>query len=256
MLGSKLVSKVLCEGITIWDRSTVMPHMYGITNYYDCKKGLTSSSWENQASSSNDATLVGGTIAQDGALQVTCTEDSYGYFVSGTYNYGDVSLYAVFKCEILGNINDYRYVVGSCFGSLYGGNTNKWLSIGVDGKHSGYLDSILADLYIQEVNSNVSCGEYHVVTVVKSVPSSSNYVTSLYIDGVYIGNSGQYSYAPTGNKFAIGGVRSNESPYHVDFCDSAHPIQIKMLAVGYAAHSVAQVAQNSAWLRRYYGLGT
>lgn len=30
--------------------------------------------------------------------------------------------------------------------------------------------------------------------------------------------------------------------------------QIKMIAVGYTAHTADQVARNSAWLRRYYEL--
>ena len=32
----------------LYSKETIMPHMDGITNFYDCKKSLTTSSWANQ----------------------------------------------------------------------------------------------------------------------------------------------------------------------------------------------------------------
>ena len=256
MLGSELVSKVLCEGLTIWDRSTVMPHMDGITNYYDCKKGLTTSSWENQAATENNAVLVNGTIAQDGALQVLCTRSSYGYFDAGFYDRAsDVTLYAVFDGETKGNIGVRRAAVGGSFGSPGGRSTGKWIVAGIDNSGSN-ADRIQARFNNITIQSDVSCTAYHVAVVVKKwYQSNGEHRSRLYIDGELIDETEGYN-CVSGNKFAIGGIRGSESPYNTIWPDVENPgaIRLKMVAVGNAAHTDVQVTQNSAWLRTYYRL--
>ena len=254
MLGSDEVAKITCDGVEVWNRSRLMPHMDGITNYYDCKKGLTSSSWANQIPDENDAVLVGATITQDGDLQVLCTEASHGYFDANISHGGSYSmcLYAVFKAPREGRIQQNRHVIGSCFGHINSYVAGGWFSAAIDGYNNA--DTLCADLWGIGCGSSVYCDSYHVVAVNKLHRQGQThpYQASLYIDGTFL-NELSIIDPSTGVKFGIGCLRDTLGNF--GYNDRDLPIQIKMLAVGGESHSAAQIAENSAWLSSYYGLG-
>lgn len=238
----------------IWQvHGDIMPCMDGITNYYDSKIGLTASSWQNRVTGGNNATLVNGTVLDDGALQVLCTESSYGYFDADIDHegVGEMVIYIVFKAPLLGTININRHPVGSCKGSLTNYRQGAWFSASVDG-YAGH-DDITADLWGLGVGSSTNCSDYHVVTINKRYyPNESNkYSCSLYIDGTYIGATSSYNMA-TGLKFGIGVLRDEDG--EVGFDSTDHPTQIKMIAVGGQIHSGGSISSNSLFLRRYYEL--
>lgn len=256
MLGSDEVAKIMCDGVEVWNRSRLMPHMDGITNFYDCKKGLTSSSWANQVSNANHAVLTGATITQDGDLQVLCTEASHGYF-DGVQTGGVAAmskcLYAIFKAPIEGRINQNRHIVGSCYNALSSYAMGGWFSAAIDGYRTA--DTIGADLWGIGCGSSVYCDSYHVVVVNKLYRQGQThpYQVSLYIDGVFISESSIID-PSTGVKFGIGCLRDTLGNF--GYNDRDLPIQIKMIAVANTSHSAAQIAENSAWLSSYYGLGS
>lgn len=236
-----------CVGVYVGDAmvfpdasDSLMPHMDGITNYYDCKIGLTAATWENQVDGGNDATFVGMEIQTDGAAGVMGTNQSYGKFVSEyTQNR---TIYAVFRAPILGTVSSNRHVLGSCGGSIDNFRTGAWFSIAIDG-YGGY-DHITTDQWGIGAGSQINCADYHVVSVTRS--GSTN---TLYIDGTLIGtliNSVAYS-----DNLGIG-VLIDE----LDQIGTGEPSlqQIKMIAVGNMAHTAEQVSENSAWLRSYYEL--
>lgn len=74
---------------------------------------------------------------------------------------------------------------------------------------------------------------------------------SMYIDGVLISEASDILIS-SGLNFGIGCLRDSAGAF--GYNDRDLPIQIKMLAVGAESHSSAQIAENSAWLRAYYGL--
>lgn len=255
MLGSDEVAKIMCDGVEVWNRSRLMPHMDGITNFYDCKKGLTTSSWANQIPDENDAVLVGATITQDGDLQVLCTEASHGYFTAGISHGGSNSMcmYTIFKSTSVGRINQNRHVVGSCYGSLSSYVQGGWFSAAIDGY--AIADTLCADLWGIGCGSSVYCDSYHVVAVNKFhwVQGYNTYKVSMYIDGVLISEYSDF-HIPSGVNFGIGCLRDTLGNF--GYNDRDLPVQIKMIAVGGESHSAAQIAENSAWLRSYYGLGS
>lgn len=219
---------------------SLMPCMDGVTNYYDCKIGLTTAAWENQIDGGNDATFVGMEIQTDGAAGVMGTNASYGKFVSEyTQNR---TIYAVFRAPILGKINLNRHVIGSCGGNINRFRTGAWFSISIDG-YGGY-DHITTDQWGIGTGSQINCGDYHVATVTRSGNTNT-----LYVDGALIGtlaNAVAYS-----NNWGIGLIIDDFDQLGVS---PSSLQQIKMIAVGNTAHTADQVARNSAWLRRYYEL--
>jgi hypothetical protein len=227
-----------------------MPFDNGITNFYDCKKGVTASAWKNQASARNDAVLTGATVTQDGALQVSGTSSSYGYF-DAAHGASSVCIYAVFKAALEGQINENRHIVGSCFGSVSSYTAGAWLTAAIDGYDAA--DTLGSDLWGMGCGSSVTCEDYHVVTVNKQFHQGTynEYKVSLYIDGTLIDETSTF-YVGSGTKFGIGAVRDGDNAFAYN--SSSMPVQIKMLAVGNEIHSAAQIAQNVAYLRQYYGL--
>lgn len=256
MLGSDEVAKIMCDGVEVWNRSRLMPHMDGITNFYDCKKGLTTSSWANQAANENNAVLTGATITQNGDLQVLCTEASHGYFDANISHGGEESmcLYAIYKGDICGFVNQNRHVIGSCYGSLSSYTPGGWLTAAIGGYRGDY-DRLGADLWGMGCGSSVYCDEYHVVAVNKFhwVQVYHTYKVSMYIDGVLISETSDFR-IPSVVNFGIGCLRDSNGEF--GYNDRDLPVQIKMIAVGGESHSAAQIAENSAWLRSYYGLGS
>lgn len=232
---------------------TAMPCMGGITNFYDCKKGLTTSSWANQVSNANHAVLTGATITQDGDLQVLCTEASHGYFDANISHGGSYSmcLYAVFKGARGGAIRRNHYVIGSGRDDISSYSLGEWLSIAIDGYDKP--DTICADIRGVSCPSNVYCDSYHVVAVNKFHWQSTynNYKVSMYIDGVLTSEYSDFHVA-SGVNFGIGCMRDPGGAFVCN--DRDLPVQIKMLAVGGESHSAEQIAQNSAWLQQYYDL--
>lgn len=219
---------------------SLMPYMDGVTNYYDCKIGLTTATWENQVDGGNDATFVGMEIQTDGAAGVMGTNASYGKFVSEyTQNR---TIYAVFRAPILGKVNLNRHVIGSCGGNINSFRTGAWFSISIDG-YGGY-DHIATDQWGIGAGSQINCADYHVAAVTRSGNTNT-----LYVDGVLIGtlaNAVAYS-----NNWGIGLIIDDFD--HMGVSPSSLQ-QIKMIAVGNTAHTADQVARNSAWLRSYYEL--
>ena len=245
-LGNAQVNKIYLGDELIWEKVApepsydVMPYMDGITNYYDCKIGLTTSTWENQVDGGNDATFVGMEIQADGAAGVMGTGESYGKFVSEyTQNR---TIYAVFRAPILGFVNSNRHVLGSCGGNINYFRTGAWFSISIDG-YVGY-DHITTDQWSIGAGSQINCADYHVVSVTRS--GSTN---TLYIDGALIGTLSNS--VVCSDNWGIGVL--------IDGLDQigtgASSLQrIKMIAVGNVAHAADQVARNCEWLRSYYGL--
>lgn len=232
-------------------KEKLMPFDNGITNFYDCKKGVTASAWKNQASARNDAVLTGATVTQDGALQVSGTSSSYGYFDAAVDGASSVCIYAVFKAPKVGQINENRHIVGSCFGSVSSYTAGAWLTAAIDGYDAA--DTLGADLWGMGCGSSITCEDYHVVTVNKQFHQGTynEYKVNLYIDGVFIAETSTF-YVGSGTKFGIGAVRDGDNAFAYN--SSSMPVQIKMLAVGSEIHSAAQIAQNVAYLRQYYGL--
>lgn len=247
--------KKLYQGSSLlWEKQdSQMPHMDGITNYYDCKKGLTSSSWENQIPGGNDAVLTGATITQDGDLQVLCTDASHGYFTADISHGGSNSMcmYAIFKSNIVGRINQNRHIVGSCYGSLSSYVQGGWFSVSIDGYNNA--DTIGADLWGIGCGSSEYCDSYHVVAVNKLYRQGQTfpYQVSLYIDGVFISESSNIR-PSTEVRFGIGGLCDQNYTFGGNDLDL--PIQIKMIAVGGESHSATQIVENSTWLQQYYNL--
>lgn len=225
----------------------LMPHMDGVTNYYDCTLGLTSGSWKNQVQGGNDAVLTGVTVADDGAAQILCTSDSCGYFESGNAPGDSVCVYAVFKSPPITGSLPYanRFVIGS-----YDRNSSSTcFSFAIDGW--SYDNTVMADFHGTGAGTNYSATNYRVLVANKNMNASSSNV-SFYVDSGASAASIFTDTYDTGYKWGLGYLCYNDG--NKDFGAQNHAVQIRFLAVTNQSHSAEQIAENMAWIREHFGM--
>lgn len=230
---------------TITVESTVpeygfMPEMGGITDYFDCRQGMTDTAWQNLAGG-NDAFWVGMEIQPDGSAGVTGRSWSYGQFTS-PYT-PERTVYVVFRTAPIGFANINAPILASCGGTASYSQPGQMLSIAVEGYH--VPDTIATDQMNMGASSSVTSEAYHVAAVTRT----ANGLNTLYVDGVPTGTL--QNAVACGDHFGIGvivysnGIISNTSGWE-------GLRQIKMIAVGSAAHTAEEIAANSAWLYRKF----
>lgn len=238
LIGNTPIKSAYMGAVKVWGRSSFefMPIMTGVTDYFDCTKGMTTETWENLAGG-NNAFWVGMEIQADGSAGVTGRSWSYGQFTS-PYT-ANRTIYAVFKTDPIGLVYSNGHILASCGGTVGNTPTGSLFSISVEGYQKP--DYITSDQMGIGVPSTITSEEYHVVAVKRNGDANL-----LYIDGVQHGgilNNG----VVYGDHWGIGvivhanGIISNSASYEV-------LRQIKFIAVSSNAHTAEEVAKNSAFL--------
>lgn len=217
----------------------VLPASDGITDYFDCNLGVSGAKWENQISGGSDISLVGAELQADGSVGVYGTSSSYGLLTSPAPENGARSLYLVFKTAAVGVIKCNTHTIGAAVSPV---RTGSWFGLGVDGYAGG--SSIQSDQFIIAIDSSIASTSYHVAVLTRSADG----LNTLYIDGTAIGtmsNSVKY-----GNTLGIGLIALDGKPQG----STSVLQQIKGIVVASACHDSEQVAQNTAWLKKHYGI--
>lgn len=237
LIGNTPIKSAYMGAIKVWDRSSFefMPIMTGVTDYFDCTKGMTTETWQNLAGG-NNAFWVGMEIQPDGSAGVTGRSWSYGQFTSPYTT--NRTIYAVFKTDPIGLVYLNGHILASCGGTVGNTPTGSLFSISVEGYQTP--DYITSDQMGIGAASTATSENYHVVAVTRD-----NGHNVIYIDGVAHGTlSNNVAY---GNYWGIGvvvysnGIISNATSWE-------GLRQIKMIAVGSEAHTAEEIAENSTWL--------
>ncbi len=232
--GTQQVQKVNKGTVNIWQHYNLMPVLDGITDYFDCRRKLTSSTWYNLAGGQNIA-WTGMQIQSDGSAGVYGTSQSYGRFIS-PYT-AERTVYIVFKTNPLGRVNVNLHVLGSCggLGSVY--HAGAWFTIHVDGY--GSPDYIGSDQWGMGIGSEALSSLYHAVALTRT----ANGLNKLYIDGFSIGQV--YNSTPYCDNWGVG-LFIDEAG---NLGESVSVLQkFKLIALANTAHTEAQVLQNLQWL--------
>ncbi len=236
LLGEQQAEAVYHGEELIWSRKYAerMPIMDGITDYFDYRQGLTATGWKNLAGG-NDAVWTGMELQSDGSAGVYGTSSSYGEFI--TPYTGENTLYVVFRTNPIGYVKMNAHIVGSCGGSLGSPVNGFWYGIDVEGYK--LADVIGSDQFCMGIDSSVTSAAYHVAALTRT-----GAVNRLYVDGAYAGslNNG----VAYGSNWGIGLLIDDQGAL-VQTYEVLR--QIKFIAVGSAAHTAEQIAENSAWLR-------
>lgn len=243
MFGSNNAEKCILNGNEFWSKANdnMMPHLNGVVNYYDSKKGLSVSSWKNQIAGESDISWTGAELQQDGSVGVYGTSNSYGSFTS--LHSTVKTLYCLFKAPEIGVIRLNRHIVGSCGGSINSYRTGAWFTIATE--HYGYntQDKVQSDQWGVGIQGVEKGSSYHLVTLSRD----TNGVNTLYVDGVAEGTLSNS--VACGDNWGVGLIMDDygnlgESPSSLQ--------QIHFIALANTCHSAQQIAENSAWLLSYY----
>lgn len=231
---------------------STMPIMDGITNYYDCKRDVTIGGyWKSQVKfyeKSYDMPLGGNiSIADDGAITMTGDSSGYAWFYSATADYTTRSAYVIAKADASTIHSQNPVLLGV---SSAGGDKNT-VSISTQ-RNTSVLD---LDLWGANVESVVNSSDYHVC-----VWTRNGSINSFYVDGVLIGaldvsNKYYVTYSTyQGCEEQLWGVaclfRGNS---YNPWGDKVQKY-FKFIAIADTAHTSEQIAENTAWLKKYYNL--
>ncbi len=217
-----------------------MPEMGGITDYFDCRQGMTDTAWQNLAGG-NDAFFIGMERQPDGAAGVYGHTGSYGQFAS-PYT-PERTVYAVFRTAPIGLVNKNAHILGACGTSIHRYTQGAMFTIQIEGYAEA--DTIGSDQWGIGIPSTVTSECYHVAALTRTADG----LNTLYVDGVQAGtlqNAVAY-----GDNWGIGvvvdynGIISNDTSY-------AALQQIRFIAIGSEAHTAEEIAENSAWLYRKF----
>lgn len=217
----------------------VLPASDGITDYFDCNLGVSGGKWKNQISGGSDISLVGAELQADGSVGVYGTSSSYGLLTSPAPENGARSLYLVFKTAAVGVIKCNIHTIGAAVSPV---RTGSWFGLGADGYAGG--STIQSDQFIIAIDSSIASTSYHVAVLTRSADG----LNTLYIDGTAIGtmsNSVKY-----GDVLGIGLIALDGNPQG----STSVLQQIKGIVVASVCHDSNQVAQNTAWLKKHYGI--
>lgn len=217
-----------------------MPILTDISDYFDYKKNLTTSTWTNQIGT-NNITFTGSNliITNYGLIM---NPNSYGSLYH-PYSSNGVSVYAVLLINYDVITNRNNLVVGSV-GS--GTSNGRALTIATEGynTNNSTFRTIQSDQFGIGMGSNVlAYDNYHVVCITRNTSG----LNSLYIDGV-LKNS-------FSNNVAYGdywGLNCNMNYNNNVNIKSGCTTVFKMFAIANSCHSANDVLTNYNWLKKYY----
>lgn len=226
--------------------STIMPVTTGLVGYFDYKRQCTAALWTNRLGGENIAITGSATLNSD-CLQLP--NQTYGMFKMPYQGNGDYVAYMVVKTSEITATAAHAMVLASLYSDSYG-NMRTFTASGYATDGNQYK-CWMVDAYGVGVSGAIngvhtrSDDAYHILTMVQE----SN-VVSLYIDGVKTDASLTLNYR-YGDYWGLNCI-ANSSGNAVTF--SGVTAFIKMLAIGRTPHTAEQIAANTAWLKKYYGL--
>lgn len=213
-----------------------MPVMDGVTDYFDYRRGLTETGWENLAGG-NDAFFIGMKPQTDGSAGVYGHTGSYGQFAS-PYT-PERTVYAVFRTDPIGLVSKNAHILGACGTSIHRYTQGAMFTIQIEGY--AQADTIGSDQWGIGIPSSVTSETYHVAALTRTTSG----LNTLYVDGAQAGtlqNAVAY-----GDNWGIGVVVDRSGIISNDMSYSALQ-QIKFIALSSEAHTADEIAENSAWL--------
>lgn len=238
LIGDRQVEKVYLGEQLIWPQNVPIP-TDGLTDYFDCRIGLSLSSWKNQAGG-NDIVFFGDPeIMEDGSLGLRDSAKDYGSLLSPYTE--NRTFYCIFKTEVFPAINDNVYILGASDADDASKVEGLWMTL----CSNGYPDTknimgISIDRFYVYYRSQILSDIYHTAAVRISRQNDGQYKTELFIDGQYSDEIiSSYSYS---DLIGIGTIL-----YH-DGTTGAHQNklkQIRALAIYSAAHSDEEILEHS-----------
>lgn len=233
----------------------------GALCYYDCNDGIGTEggnpAWVNRISGGSNMILHNASVAQDGAISFYGGNDpGNGKFSCSTTE--SATMYVLFKRTGSSVINNYIHICGSVANGEHfpyvGDSGSLWIhGIQFMLNNNAYVDTGLFQFDITGDairDMSISCLDYHVVCCIRQ-KNGAVYDNIMYVDGSLIGRIDGSSYPPGTNYGVCIGV---DSFGYEDKTHDGHDTLIKMIAIGNTAHSAAQIAENSAWLKNYYSI--
>lgn len=233
MIGNREIQKIYLGSTMIWNRNTwaqpFIPDMNGVTDYFDCRNGLSVSSWKNLAGG-NDIVFFGNPqIMEDGSVGLRDSTKDYGSLLSSYTE--NRTFYCIFKTEAFSSINDNVYIIGSGYTDAASTVKGFWMTLCSNGYSNGNIMGISIDRFNVTYRSDISSDIYHTIAIRISKYDNSQYKTELFIDGSYSGEA--ISGYPYSNFIGIGtilysngqtGAAQNKLKYIRAFviCSSAH----------------------------------
>lgn len=201
--------------------------MTDVNAYFDARIGVGQNEWQNQTGDINFQ-LFNPIISKEG-IEVVGNNTSYGKFSKPYTSGSSRTWYFVFK-NTSGKYSDWKTIIGNESG------TYTCSTIAMDG--NGYIKFTRPDI-IPNTSLGFRCSDWHVVAWVSN---GSNRTTRMWIDGTYVGNTGNMqgwandTYLGRGSGWWYG---DNNTVF-------------RAIAIADSAHSDADVVTNSNWLRQYY----
>ena len=231
----------MCRGL---NSSTIMPVRDGLVGYFDFKHDCTAALWINRLGGDNIP--ISGSAAVDSECLIM-PSGTYGLFPM-EYS-GDFTLYAVVKADYDSTQNQHDCIIGSSSGN----STGAWRTISTDGFSADeHFRCWFSDTYGGGIGTELTDGSavkaYEAYSVIALVQSSGK--LRMYINGMASADnptvSGRY-----GNYWGLNCLASADGKVNQSSKTGSY---FKMFALGREAHTAAQVAKNTAWLKEYYKL--
>lgn len=225
---------------------TIMPVRTGLVGYFDYKWQCTPALWTNRIGGDN-ILITGRAVVDSECLKMPNL--TRGIFSGMPYQgNGDFVLYAVMKTEYDSTVNQHDCIIGSSYADAAG----RWRTLSTDGYSTDYhFRCWFSDTFGGGIGGELSSGgavtSYENYSVIALVQTSGN--LRLYIDGIPSLDNPAVN-ARYGDYWGLncladnmGGVRSYSNVATF----------FKMFAIGRVPHTAAQIAENSAWLKKYFG---
>lgn len=209
----------------------------GLTDYFDCRIGLSLSSWKNQAGG-NDIVFFGDPeIMEDGSLGLRDSAKDYGSLLSPYTE--NRTFYCIFKTEEFQAINNNVYILGASYADASSPTEGMWMTLCSNGYPQSSVMGISIDRFYVVYRSMILSDIYHIAAV-RISRQNGGYKMALFIDGQYSGET--ISGLPYSDLIGIGTIL-----YHDGSIGANKNVlkQIRALAVYSAAHSDAQIMEYS-----------
>lgn len=236
LIGNKQVEKVYLGNHLIWPQTAPIP-TDGLTDYFDCRIGLSLSSWKNQAGG-NDIVFFGDPeIMADGSLGLRDSAKDYGSLLSPYTE--NRTFYCIFKTEVFPAINDNVYILGASDADAASPVQGMWMTLCSNGHPDSRNMGISIDRFYVVHRGTIQSDAYHIAAV-RISQMNGGYKMALFIDGQYSGET--ISGLPYSDLIGIGTIL-----YHDGSIGANKNVlkQIRALAIYSAAHSDEEILEHS-----------
>lgn len=201
----------------------------GISCYFDCRKGVTETAWENQYGD-NDIELYNPVITSN-YVEVVGSATSYGKLTHGgtsgtsVTNQDYMTRYYVFK-NLSGVYEDWRTIIGN--------ESAQYCCSTIAMNTSGGLKFTRKDLYF----TNYNCADWHVV----AIRSTKGGTTDIWVDGTFVGSASRCD-GWAADTYLARGYGWNYSNNNTAF---------RAIVIADVKHTDIQIARNCLWLKDHF----